>query len=77
MIENLPENLSALSRQRVDQAANARDKRISALFGRWPSLSRVELSELKRLYNERLRVARYVGAMRTRLLRRGSGRASE
>lgn len=69
MMENLPQNLSALSPERVDQAANARDERISALFRRWPALSKVETSELKRLYLERLRVAKYVGAMRTRLLR--------
>lgn len=75
MTDELPQNLSALSPERVNQAVNARDKRISALFRRWPSLSRAETSELKKLYNERLRVARYVGATRKRLRRRWSGGA--
>ena len=70
-MENLPEDLSTLSPERVNQAATARDKQISVLFRRWPSLTRVETRELSRLYNERLRVARYVGAARTRLRRRG------
>ena len=74
-MEKLPQDLSALSPERVSQAANVRDKRLSALFRRWPSLSKVETTELKRLYDERLRVAKHVGAMRTLLLRRRSGRA--
>ena len=67
-MKDLPQNLAALSPERASQAADARDKRISALFRRWPSLNRAETSELKRLYNERVRVARYIGAVRTRLL---------
>ena len=76
MIKKLPQNLSALGPERMSRATNARDERISALFGRWPSLSRVEMTELRRLYDERLRVARYVGAMRKRHLRRGFVRAA-
>lgn len=72
MILELPQKLSALSPERMGQVADARDARISALFGRWPSLSEAEARELKKLYNERLRVARSLGAIRRRrLLRRG------
>ncbi|MBA3375532.1 MAG: hypothetical protein H0U00_06925 [Actinobacteria bacterium] len=67
MIDDLPENLSALNPEGMREEADVRDTRISALFGRWPALSSVEASELKKLYNERLRVARSVGATRTRL----------
>ena len=74
MISELPQNLSALTPERMSHAAGVRDNRISALFKRWPTLSKVETSELKRLYNERLRLAKSVGTMRRhRRLRRGSG----
>jgi hypothetical protein len=59
--DQLPEDLSQLNPAALERAANARDKRLSPLFRRWPSLNRLELSELKRLYNERLLIARYVG----------------
>jgi hypothetical protein len=62
--EQLPENLAELKPEALELAARARDKRLGPLFRRWPSLSRPELSELKRLYNERLRLARYVGKRR-------------
>ena len=65
-VEQLPEDLSQLDTGALERATNARDNRLSPLFRRWPSLSRLEMSELKRLYNERVRLARYVG-------RRGRG----
>jgi hypothetical protein len=45
----------------LERVAIVRDTHLAPLFRRWPSLSRRELSELKRLYHEQLRVARYVG----------------
>jgi hypothetical protein len=60
-VEHLPEDLSELEPGDLDRAANVRDKRLSPLFRRWPALNRLELSELKRLHNERLRLARYMG----------------
>jgi hypothetical protein len=60
-VEQLPEDLSELDPRALERATNARDRRLSPLFRRWPSLSGLELSELKRLYNERLRLARYLG----------------
>jgi hypothetical protein len=60
-VEQLPEDLSELKPEALESAATARDKRLAPLFRRWPSLSRLELSELKRLYNERLRIAKYLG----------------
>jgi hypothetical protein len=60
-IEHIPEDLSELEPAALERAADARDERLSPLFRRWPSLSGIELSELKRLYNERLRLAKYLG----------------
>ena len=65
-VEQLPEDLSELEPEAVELAARARDKRLAPLFRRWPSLSRPELSELKRLYNERLRLARHLGSAAVR-----------
>ena len=61
-VDQLPEDLSELEREALERATNARDRRVSRLFRRWPSLSGHELSELKRLYNERLRLARHFGS---------------
>jgi hypothetical protein len=63
-VDQLPEDLSQLKPDALERAANLRDKRLSPLFRRWPSLNRIELSELKRLYTERLRLATYLGKRR-------------
>ena len=66
MIERLPENVSELDRAELRQARDTRDKRLSVLFRRWPSLTKVEMKEIRRLYDERQRLARYVGSLRKR-----------
>lgn len=60
-VRHLPEDLSELDAPELERAANTRDSRLTPLFRRWPSLSGAERSELKRLYNERLRLARQLG----------------
>lgn len=65
-VDQLPEDLSQLKPAALERAANLRDKRLSPLFRRWPSLNRLELSELKRLYTERLRLAKHLGKRRRR-----------
>ena len=50
----------------LDAAADARDKRVTRLMRRWPKLNRIESRELRRVYGERLRLARYFGRMRRR-----------
>jgi hypothetical protein len=60
----LPDDLSSLERERLDEARAQHDERTSALFRRWPRLSNGELAELRRLWNERLRLARHFGAHR-------------
>lgn len=64
MIEDLPRNLSGLDEQELRHARRDRDERMSFLFRRWPSVSKAELSELRKLSDERQRLARHVGILR-------------
>jgi hypothetical protein len=43
-----------------------RDEHLAPLFRRWPALSRFELRQLRRMYAERLKIARYLGRRRPR-----------
>jgi hypothetical protein len=74
MVEKLPKNLSTLTREKLQQAVRTRDERLTPLFRRWPKLNRLEMEELRRLYQERVRVAKHLG--RKRSLRRRAGRES-
>jgi hypothetical protein len=73
MIEKLPQNLSGLTREKLRRAVRTRDERLTPLFRRWPRLNRGEMEELKRLYQERLRVAKQLGRNRSRRGRTGPG----
>jgi hypothetical protein len=64
VIENLPRNLSALDDTELGKARRDRDERMSLLFRRWPSLSNIELRELRELNDERQRLAKHVGILR-------------
>jgi hypothetical protein len=64
MIENLPGNLLLLDENELRSATDDRDVRMSLLFRSWPSLSKVELRELRRLSHERQRLARHHGILR-------------
>jgi hypothetical protein len=64
MIENLPQNLTRLDEDELRDARRDRDERMSVLFRSWPSLSRIELGELRRLSDERQRLAKHVGIVR-------------
>ena len=64
MIENLPGNLLLLDENELRTATHDRDERMSLLFRGWPALSKVELRELRRLSNERQRLARHNGILR-------------
>jgi hypothetical protein len=65
-MDELPENLAALSDERLREERNARDERLRPLFRRWPSLSKFEMRELRRVYGERVRLARWIGRTRRR-----------
>jgi len=64
MIADLPQNLARLDDNELRDARHDRDERMSALFRSWPSLSKVELRELRRLSDERQRLARHIGILR-------------
>ena len=64
MTERLPEDLSALEPRRLAEAKEARDKRLAPLFRQWPALNKLEMAELHRLWDERVRLARHSGARR-------------
>ena len=66
MIKKLPKDVSVLGREGLRRARDARDERLSVLFRRWPALNKIELSEIRRLHDERQRLARYVGMLRRR-----------
>jgi len=64
VIENLPRNLSLLDQDELQDARQHRDERMSLLFRTWPTLSKTELRELRKLSDERQRLARHVGILR-------------
>ncbi len=47
----------------LGDARRDRDDRMSHLFRSWPSLSDIELRELRKLNDERQRLARHVGIL--------------
>ena len=61
---SLPKNLSVLDRKELRDARRYRDERMSLLFCSWPSLTDIELRELRNLSDERQRLARHVGILR-------------
>ena len=66
MIKKLPKDVSALDRAGLRRARDTRDERLSVLFRRWPALNKIEMKEIRRLHDERQRLARYVGMLRQR-----------
>jgi hypothetical protein len=64
VIETLPRDLSVLDDTELGKARLDRDERMSIVFRSWPSLSRLELRELRKLSDERQRLARHVGIRR-------------
>jgi hypothetical protein len=63
-MDDLPENLSSIGDEELLEACDARDEKLRPLFRRWPSLSRPEMVELRRVYNERVRLAKWIGRAR-------------
>jgi hypothetical protein len=63
-MNELPKDLSALDDEVVLEERAARDEKLRSLFRRWPSLSKTETRELRRVYAERVRLARWIGRRR-------------
>ena len=64
MIADLPPNLSTLDLDELENAKRDRDERMSMLFRGWPWVTETEMKELRKLSNERQRLARHVGSVR-------------
>jgi len=64
VVADLPQNLTRLDDNELRDARRDRDERMSVLFRTWPSLSKIELRELRKLNDERQRLARHVGILR-------------
>jgi len=64
VIEKLPKNLTVLDEDELRDARQDRDQRMSTLFAGWPSLTKLEMRELRTLSDERQRLARHVGIRR-------------
>jgi len=64
MATTLPRDLSALPPEELDEAKEERDNRLAPLFRRWPELTKRELADLHRLWDERLRLAKHSGGRR-------------
>jgi hypothetical protein len=69
-MKDLPPDLRALNDDDLVVQRATRDDRLATLFRRWPKLAGRELNELRRLYDERLRLARHFGGLRRRRVRR-------
>jgi hypothetical protein len=64
-MKELPDDLAAMEVTELVQQRAVRDEYLAPLFRRWPALNRGELRELRRLYSERLRIAKFVGRLRS------------
>jgi len=64
MSEPLPQDLSDLDTREIETVRDEQDRRLTPLFRRWPALSARERAELRRVYTERLRIARFLGKRR-------------
>jgi hypothetical protein len=63
-MNTLPHDLSEFDSEGLERARDVRERRLTPLFRRWPVLSAIETGELRRLYEERIRLARYIGSLR-------------
>ena len=65
-MRELPPDLAALDESELVVQRVARDDRLAILFRKWPKLAGREFTELRRLNDERLRLARHFGRIRRR-----------
>ena len=69
-MKELPDDLAAMGAAELSEQRAIRDDRLATLFRRWPALDRLELRQLREMYGERLRIARYRGQLRAHRTRR-------
>jgi hypothetical protein len=66
LVRQLPDDLAVMAETELSEHAAVRDAKLAPLFRRWPALSRSELGQLRQIYAERLKIARYLGRRRRR-----------
>jgi hypothetical protein len=67
-VKELPDDLATMPIDDLAQQREVRDEQLVPLFRRWPALSRIEMRELRRVYGERLRIAKYIGRIGRRTI---------
>jgi hypothetical protein len=63
-MKELPDDLAAMESDDLAHQGFLRDELLAPLFRKWPRLSHLEMHQLKELYAERVRIAKYVGKFR-------------
>ena len=63
-MKDLPDDLAAMDSDDLAHQGFLRDELLAPLFRRWPRLSQLEMRQLKALYAERVRIAKYLGRFR-------------
>ena len=66
MADESPDDLAVMGPAELSEQPALRDDELAPLFQRWPALNWLELRQLRTMYTERLRIARYVGRLRAR-----------
>lgn len=63
-VKELPDDLAAMEIDDLAGQRTVRDDVLERLFRRWPALSQTETRLLRVVYEERVRIARYLGRIR-------------
>lgn len=64
MARELPRKRSNFRCSKLETAKDERDERLALLFRRWPELDNLELAELHRLWEDRVRLAKQRASLR-------------
>jgi hypothetical protein len=62
-MKELPDDLAAVESDELAHQGFLRDELLAPLFRKWPRLTHLEMRQLKALYAERVRIAKYVGKL--------------
>jgi hypothetical protein len=65
-VKELPDDLTAMEADDLVHQGSLRDELLAPLFRRWPRLTQLEMGQLRALYAERVRIAKYLGRFRAR-----------
>ena len=63
-MKELPDDLAAMESDDLAHQGFLRDELLAPLFRKWPRLTQLEMRQLKALYAERVRIAKYLGRFR-------------